>query len=989
MSSNDLSSLPNSGDLPDALQEPDAPTVEFSPPDVALTSIAQKAEIETSQSPSTLITSPQALSHQYSNEVATLYSSRLLSSSPSLTTAQSMDGGADVPTASADSIPPVHSSSITVSTTGDIPRLPAYTALHGPYNIDLATDSGIYQFCPYQAVRSDAHDAGRDAEHSSTFNQTDIDNKNHAIADESSKASLFTRLSMYNDISPPPMPPILKTPAHISALSSQLSTQSSNLSTSPSSSKLSTSIQPSAALLSSLSTIYSSQVLLGLVAIIDRPKDDAKQLYSQLMSSGVRFVYMSPQSERHTHAFGVEMGIFTGFNHYISLRAPYLDNRDELFLGSSLLPRGVAAIRAHIDHVDNVPLLVSLLSDSTATTATQMVRVYEEHGETPVVLGSSLSSEFSIAYSLSAAAIAVDPLLPKYCRFHRNHTGLFGAADNLDPRRALDRVVTGGDPSDQCLCGHTDDRNGQHPNNSVVGSGMDVVSTERNTVDAANVQPSVSGGDSVSEKFANPNPGFSLHHSHPHSHTSVVPTFEYAIAAAFTSASASLRLASVFDLTDISCLFAIARSQAEIGKKVLNFLFFSQLTIFLVNFILEVIGAPALFLPSSSILFCFLLVPVLSLGIYVSPREFDAMSLISQKKTNAYHMHLALSRIFKGFLGYSVPIAVVVSVIYFLLIWWLHIPVAIMVPQGSTISVLRHMAPSPEYSSPDSYLSDVSSNSASLTSYPSMPLNQTSSNLSSPFTAQAATVPVVLSIPLSDYYFWQSVPDTHITVTAPDAQPTFDIMQHSPELIAPSHASTSATDSITTDASPTVTAAPAAVQTTVTLPTSLIWHSTEVSSNLAVSRALGLWVIWVYLLLLSLFFTLKRGKDGSRGRKDGGGKIYSINYLELYKYSRFPSSYLLNNLTERAPAWIFSVLFTSLCLLAYTLPAFIDVSIPYMPHASWVIWLTIPIFVLFLVFFAEFGVRLQFQTLEREEMERRDAFLEFDTQLGMHSPVGH
>ena len=42
--------------------------------------------------------------------------------------------------------------------------------------------------------------------------------------------------------------------------------------------------------------------------------------------------------------------------------------------GSSIarLPRGIGAVRPHLEHVDNVPLLVSLFTDSTPDTAREM-----------------------------------------------------------------------------------------------------------------------------------------------------------------------------------------------------------------------------------------------------------------------------------------------------------------------------------------------------------------------------------------------------------------------------------------------------------------------------------------------------------------------------------------------------------------------------------------------------------------------------------------
>ena len=53
------------------------------------------------------------------------------------------------------------------------------------------------------------------------------------------------------------------------------------------------------------------------------------------------------------------------------------------------LPHGIEAIKHHLKHVDNVPLLVSLFTDSTPQTIQDMVGILRENGEVVMSIGST------------------------------------------------------------------------------------------------------------------------------------------------------------------------------------------------------------------------------------------------------------------------------------------------------------------------------------------------------------------------------------------------------------------------------------------------------------------------------------------------------------------------------------------------------------------------------------------------------------------------
>ncbi len=61
-------------------------------------------------------------------------------------------------------------------------------------------------------------------------------------------------------------------------------------------------------------------------------------------------------------------------------------------MNKAQLPSGIDAIRPHLELVDNVPLLVSLFTDSTPITNQKMLEIMQQYGENVLVVGSSLNA---------------------------------------------------------------------------------------------------------------------------------------------------------------------------------------------------------------------------------------------------------------------------------------------------------------------------------------------------------------------------------------------------------------------------------------------------------------------------------------------------------------------------------------------------------------------------------------------------------------------
>ena len=71
---------------------------------------------------------------------------------------------------------------------------------------------------------------------------------------------------------------------------------------------------------------------------------------------------------------------------------------------------GIQAIRKHLKEVDNVPLLVSLFTDSTSDTIKEMVNVFKENGEVVLCVGSSCRLQNNTIFQTSDLAVAVATL---------------------------------------------------------------------------------------------------------------------------------------------------------------------------------------------------------------------------------------------------------------------------------------------------------------------------------------------------------------------------------------------------------------------------------------------------------------------------------------------------------------------------------------------------------------------------------------------------
>ncbi|XP_040573860.1 transmembrane protein 94 [Lepeophtheirus salmonis] len=80
------------------------------------------------------------------------------------------------------------------------------------------------------------------------------------------------------------------------------------------------------------------------------------------------------------------------------------------------LPQGIENIRPHLKNMDDVPLLVSLFTDCTPATTTEMLVIMQEYGEVVCVLGSSSNHTNASIFLQADGSLGVEPLYPQICQ---------------------------------------------------------------------------------------------------------------------------------------------------------------------------------------------------------------------------------------------------------------------------------------------------------------------------------------------------------------------------------------------------------------------------------------------------------------------------------------------------------------------------------------------------------------------------------------------
>ena len=330
----------------------------------------------------------------------------------------------------------------------------------------------------------------------------------------------------------------------------------------------------------SASSVYKQlqhdQLFLGMVAMRDQPKTEVRSLVEHLMAAGIRFVLFSPENERKTQAFGGKIGLFTDFNVFISLADPEgADDKVERRQGKSQLPRGVSAIRAHLERVDNVPLLVSLFTDCRSADVKEMIRIYQENGESVMCMGSSLKVDNAECFMQADIAASLDPIPSRECQ-HKTYT----SNEERDRERQRGGGSSGG------------------------GGGG-------------------GGGDGVDRE--------SLLGDEEEGDSNYSDSREFAVSSAITSMPCALPLSLTTDLMQFIALICEGRRLSTNFNQVLSFAVQAYLALFILLLFTYIIDTPPLFTGYQLLWLTFLIIPALSLSLFFSTRSADVMTRLADK----------------------------------------------------------------------------------------------------------------------------------------------------------------------------------------------------------------------------------------------------------------------------------------------------------------------------------------------------------------------
>eukprot|EP01064_Diplonema_japonicum_P004355 TRINITY_DN12825_c0_g2_i1.p1 TRINITY_DN12825_c0_g2~~TRINITY_DN12825_c0_g2_i1.p1 ORF type:complete len:1642 (+),score=367.69 TRINITY_DN12825_c0_g2_i1:95-5020(+) len=167
--------------------------------------------------------------------------------------------------------------------------------------------------------------------------------------------------------------------------------------------------------------LQKKQIFLGMVGSRMPPKPMVQNLLVEFQKAGIRFIHFNNGNERMTKAFGEKLGLWTTANDWNCCIS--LDAHGATLGFSSIkarLPAGIKAIRNHIIHTDNVPLLVPLFCDSHPVAIKQMIGILQENSEVVCCVGSCLNHTNTASFMQADFGIATMPTCNTKL-MHQNH----------------------------------------------------------------------------------------------------------------------------------------------------------------------------------------------------------------------------------------------------------------------------------------------------------------------------------------------------------------------------------------------------------------------------------------------------------------------------------------------------------------------------------------------------------------------------------------
>ncbi|CAG9331837.1 unnamed protein product [Blepharisma stoltei] len=165
-----------------------------------------------------------------------------------------------------------------------------------------------------------------------------------------------------------------------------------------------------------LQSAQKKHIFLGMIALTNHPKPEANHFIEDTKDAGIRFVIFSDKNYLETKAFGDDLGLDTAWNSCISLSDAPIPEEILNKAGQQVLPRGIEEIKKVLeDHLDTVPLLVSMFSDSSKASMHEMIKIYQEYGEVVLVIGGCLHPQNLNIYQAADISIGIAAQPCGYC----------------------------------------------------------------------------------------------------------------------------------------------------------------------------------------------------------------------------------------------------------------------------------------------------------------------------------------------------------------------------------------------------------------------------------------------------------------------------------------------------------------------------------------------------------------------------------------------
>jgi magnesium-transporting ATPase (P-type) len=115
-------------------------------------------------------------------------------------------------------------------------------------------------------------------------------------------------------------------------------------------------------------------------------------------------------------AFGDRIGLETDWNSCILLSSThtggvskstgYIEQHDI----KARLPHSVQQVRHHLEHVDDIPLHVSLFAECSPPAITEMIHIFQEYGDIVCAMGSSLNDRNATQFASANIGVSIEPI---------------------------------------------------------------------------------------------------------------------------------------------------------------------------------------------------------------------------------------------------------------------------------------------------------------------------------------------------------------------------------------------------------------------------------------------------------------------------------------------------------------------------------------------------------------------------------------------------